>query len=168
MQRAHKEFEPTRHPRSAFTLIELVCFLMLVAFAIAGAGWGHGRIGGGVGYLVGGLIGLSAWFAGAFALAAIRDGFAGVPRMPRCKDGTCRGPGLWPGNYGNYELRKFGDEYDNVCAHGVRYRRRGKRFVVVNDDGTETPYLIWRPFRGWFADPAAADASTEESAAAAP
>jgi hypothetical protein len=34
----------------------------------------------------------------------------------------------------------------------MHYKRVGKRFVAVRDDGEESPYLVWKPFRGWYAD----------------
>jgi hypothetical protein len=68
-----------------------------------------------------------------------------MPHLPKCREGTCRG------TYA-YKLAKFGEEYLLVCRHGGRYKRRGRKFVTVNEDGTETSYLVWRPFRGWFPD----------------
>jgi len=46
--------------------------------------------------------------------------------------------------------RQSREEYVWVCRCGGRYRRRGRRFVIVNDDGTETPYLVWRHFEDGF------------------
>lgn len=138
---------------SALTLIELLFFLGLIGSGIAGIalqrkGWGGFRA-----WWMGGLAGCAAWFLGVLAAALLIDfGIKGVPRIPRCRHGCCRGPGMLFG-HGNYEFGKFGDEYNQVCRmHGVRYQRRGKRFVIMNDDGTESPYLIYRSFRGWAAD----------------
>jgi hypothetical protein len=39
-----------------------------------------------------------------------------------------------------------------LCRCRARYYRRGLRFVEINADGKELPYLRWRPFRGWFPD----------------
>ena len=138
----------SRHPASnpaleGFTLIELLAFVVLVSFVVVGVhflGWLRGTIVGFAGFI----------FAGS-ALALVRDGFEGIPRLPKCRNGCCRGPGFLFG-HGQYGEVKFGEEYYRVCCCGIRHKRRGKRFVVVNDDGTEVPHLIWRPFKGWFPD----------------
>jgi hypothetical protein len=135
-----------------FTPIEFLAFIAMVVCVLSGAKVAHERVGGNFGWLLGGFFGFFVFFLVGLAWAALIDfGIKGVPRLPKCRNGCCRGPGMFLG-YGDYEIRKFGEEYNRVCRCGVRYKRRGKRFVVVNDDGTESPYLIWRPFRGWFPD----------------
>jgi len=128
---------------SGFTLIEVLAFVFMILCVIGGVVFAQERLGGRFGWLWGGLAGLAAFFLLGLAWAAIMDfGFKGIPRLPRCRDGCCRGE--------DYKLQQYGEEFNWVCRHGVRYKRRGRRFVLVNDNGTETPYLIWRPFRGWF------------------
>jgi prepilin-type N-terminal cleavage/methylation domain-containing protein len=131
------------HPddQRGFTLIELLAFIVLAGFLVAGVHL--------LGWLWGTILGVIAFVLAGSALALLRDGFEGIPRLPRCRNGCCRGPGLFLGDYGDYRI---GDEHDLVCRCGIRHKRRGKRFVVVNDDGTEISHLIWRPFRGWFPD----------------
>ena len=131
------------HPgnQQGFTLVEMLAILVLVGFVLAGVHL--------LGWLWGTILGVTVFFLVASALALLRDGFEGIPRLPRCRNGCCRGPGLLPGDYGDYRI---GDEHDLVCRCGIRHKRREKRFVVLKDDGTEVPYLIWRPFRGWFPD----------------
>jgi hypothetical protein len=126
-----------------FTLVELLAIVVLIGFVLAGVHL--------FGWLLGAVVGFIAFLFAGSALALVRDGFEGIPRLPRCRNGRCRGPGLLLG-HGDYSIVKFGDEYNRVCRCGIRHRRSGKRFVIVNEDGTETPYLVWRPFRGWFPD----------------
>ncbi len=138
---------------SGFTLIELLVFVALLVFMKFGADFVHARVSGIFGWLLGGFLGLGAFLAVGLALTLLKDlAVGGIPRLPRCREGTCRGPGMFRADNGNYKSQKVGEIYIDVCQHGGRYKRRGKRFVIVNDDGTETPYLIWRPFRGWFPD----------------
>jgi hypothetical protein len=140
------------YPALGFTLIELLGFIVLVICMCFGAKFIHNRFGGIFGWLLGGFLGFLAFLLVGSALALVKDGFEGIPRLPKCRNGCCRGPGNLLGDYGDYESCKLGDKYYLVCRCGGRYKRNGKRFVVINDDGTETPYLIWRPFRGWFQD----------------
>jgi hypothetical protein len=142
---------------SGFTLIELLAFIVLFICVRAGANFVHARIGGALGWLLGGFLGFVLFLVGGTGCAILRKlAVVGIPRLPKCKEGNCRGPGMFVRNNGDYTSQKFGGKYVYVCRHGGRYRRHGKRFVIVNDDGTETPYLIWRPFRGWFPDKASA------------
>lgn len=128
-----------------FMLLELLVFvaagLCFVLGATAIPYLSHRRIG----CVFGAILGLFGFLLGVMAWCLVADlGVGGIPRLPRCRDGSCRGK--------DYTLRKFGAEFSWVCRHGRRYRRRGRRFVAVNADGEETAYLIWRPFRGWSSD----------------
>jgi len=128
-----------------FTLIEFIAFIAMVVCVAAVAHASHDVIGGRSGWLVGGLLGLLLFILIVFAFAAVVDfGFKGVPRLPKCRNGCCRGEA--------YAIQEFRGGFVRVCRCGGRYKRRGKRFVVVNEDGTEAPYLVWRPFRGWYPD----------------
>jgi hypothetical protein len=137
---------------SGFTLIEFLAFIVLFLCMRFGAYFVHARMGGIFGWLLGGCLGLVVFLLGGLTLALLKDLVGGIPRLPKCQEGTCRGPGMFFGNNGDYKSQKLGGKYIYICQHGGRYDRRGRRFVIVNDDGTETPYLIWHPFRGWFPD----------------
>lgn len=145
--------QPTRRFASfGLTLIELLVFVALMVCVLEGARIGQHVFGGKWGWLSGGFLGCFSFFLGALALLLLLElWFGGIPRLPRCRNGCCRGPGMFRG-YGDYTLKKLGDHYCNVCGCGLLFRRRGRRFVSVSDDGTETPHLIWHPFRGWFPD----------------
>lgn len=101
--------------------------------------------------VLGGFVGLIASFIAVVAWALLSDLlFGGF--LPKCRQGGCDA-NLFHNS--GYEVHFAGEESYYVCRHGGRYKRRGKRFLIVNDDGTESPYLVWRPFRGWFPDVAA-------------
>jgi len=138
--------------RAGFTLIEILAIIALLCCVVAGVKIGHGKIDGRFGGLIGGGLGFLSFFFVLFAFGALIDQFNGVPRLPKCRNGCCRGPGMWFGDYGDYGSQKLGEGYVNVCRCGDRYKRRDRQFVIVSENGTETPYLIWRPFRGWFPD----------------
>lgn len=132
------------------TLVEFLCFVILLLCAICGAGLGHHLAGRWYGYLVGGILGAVAFLTCLAALAALLTLWFGGG-LPKCRNGCCRGPGLFSG-YGDYDIQQLDGKSCEVCKCGDRYRRHGRRFVIVNEDGTETPYLIWRRFRGWRPD----------------
>lgn len=136
-----------RRKRGAFTLIEVIGFVFLIACMVVGALVFQERMGGRFGWVIGIFVGILAFFTTVFLWCSFMA-FAidGIPKLPKCRDGCCRA--------GDYKLRQFGEEFGWVCKLGKRYKRRGRRFLVVNEDGSETPYLIWRPFRGWFPDSA--------------
>ena len=141
---------PNRRQGSAgFTLIELLAIVVLVFCVIQGVNFGRHIVGGWYGKILGGLAGFLVFFLGGFAWAALMQLWTGRG-LPKCHNGCCHGPRMF--GDGDYDIGRVGDEYVWVCRCGGRYRRRGRRFVIVNDDGTETPYLVWRPFRGWFPD----------------
>jgi hypothetical protein len=133
-----------------FTLIEILGFIVFVVCVIYGAKLGQHIAESWYGGLLGGVLGALAFIACGLALAGVKDLWKGWG-LPMCRNGCCRGPGYFSG-YGDYDIQKSGREYYKVCKCGDRYKRRGNRFVLVNKDSTETPYLIWRPFRGWFLD----------------
>ena len=138
------------HASMGFTLIELLAFVVMILCVVEGAKIAQLIVGGKYGWLLGGFLGFVSFFLGGLALALLKDLWGGGG-LPKCRNGCCRGPGMFRG-HGDYTHRKVGEEYHLVCGCGVRHERRGRRFVVVNDDGTETPHLVWRPFRGWFPD----------------
>lgn len=138
---------------AAFTLIELIGFLVLFIFIYLFGHLIHAKIGGILGWLIGGLAGIAAFLVVGATLVLLKNlAVGGIPHLPRCLEGTCRGSGMFIGSCGDYKWQKYGNTYNYVCKHGGHYNRHGGRFVIVNEDGTEEPYLIWRPFRGWLPD----------------
>jgi len=125
------------------TLIEFLVILSLIGLVAAGVhlfGWLLGVVFGGVVFL-----------AAGFLVAVLRDGFTGIPPLPRCRNGCCAGPGLLSG-HGDYRSERFGEDYIQICRCGIRHKRSDRRFMTVAEDGTKTPYLVWKPYRGWFPD----------------
>lgn len=153
----------SRHYDSVgFTLIELLVIVVMVFCVIQGVSFGRHIVGGWYGKALGGIAGFVVFFVGSFAWVTVMQLWTGQG-LPKCRNGCCRGPGNFRGD-GDYDIGRVGDEHVWVCRCGSRYRRRGRRFVIVNDDGKETPYLVWRPFRGWYADGAAKAEAPREGA----
>lgn len=79
--------------------------------------------------------------------------FRGVPALPVCRNGCCRGGRLSdPGDYkidwnDNWTVRGF------RCRCGDTYQKIGRRFVELAPDGSFKPYLIWSRHKGWCPDP---------------
>jgi hypothetical protein len=142
---------PQEHIAVGITLVELVCILALMASIIMGAKYGYHFTGSWYGYLLGGILGFIVFFVFIFALGSVINLWSGSG-LPKCRNGCCRGPGFLIGSEGDYEFQVIDGEPYELCKCGDRYRRQGKRFVLVNEDGTETPYLIWRRLRGWVPD----------------
>jgi hypothetical protein len=132
-----------------FTLIEFLAFLCMTALVVVGGFVGSGAIEGRFGWMVGGIAGFAAFVVGGLVCAwFLQRFFIGNPRLPTCREGSCVAK--------DYTLEELHGDYDWVCRHGIRYKRKGRRFVVVDGSGNETPYLIWRPFKGWRSDSAIA------------
>jgi hypothetical protein len=69
--------------------------------------------------------------------------YAGMPPYPTCRTGRCHAR--------NYQRRRLDNgKYALFCQCGTRYRKRGRRFLEVQTDGSVRPYMIWKAFRGWF------------------
>ena len=72
--------------------------------------------------------------------------------LPLCHGGTCRG-GRKPMDKADYEwARKQGVDYRCKCGHEYVMKGGGRRFLQRLPDGTLKPYMVHRPFRGWFPD----------------
>ena len=127
--------------RRGMTLIELPFVLAFLFLGVLAAIWAGGRIGW-VGYPLGfiGGIGLSAG-AVCGVLALYLQAF---PDRPVCRNGTCRS--------NDYDLRRVGGALYWFCRCGRPYHYEKGRFYEVLQDGTRTPYMINRPFRGWRPD----------------
>ena len=138
---------PLAKPRVVFvfTLIEFIVFIAIIVCVLMAGYITHGKIDGHFGWLLGGIWGLLFFFFVGFALCILVDfGVKGFPRLPKCQNGCCRAE--------DYDIQEFRGGFVRISRCGGRYKRCGRRFLIVDDDGSEIPYLIWRPFRGWFSD----------------
>lgn len=134
------------------TLVEMLCFMALVPCILIGVFFGSAIIGNWYGWLLGAVLGFLAFFIPMMVWAVFKEFWNGIG-LPKCRNGCCRGPGFSLDDKGDYKIQEAGEgEFYDVCKCGDRYQKRGRRFVLINEDGTETPYLIWRPFRGWYPD----------------
>jgi len=129
----------------------MLWIIALVVCVIEGAKLGGDVAGSWHGSLIGGFVGSVAWVAGLFLLAWMGGQWSGSGYVPQCRNGCCRS--YHPDKDDrDFRLKVIERECYWLCKCGDRYQRRGKRFVLINEDGTETPYMIWRAFRGWFPD----------------
>jgi hypothetical protein len=131
--------------RAGLTLIELnaCCVLLAGGLAVAvAAARRYGWLGG----LIGFFVGLLVW-AGVLALlitAGEALWLAGA-RLPRCHSGLCR-------TTAHYDVVNAEGTWVLRCRCGRDYVREGRRFLERLPDGTIQPYMVHRPFRGWFRD----------------
>ena len=131
-------------------LIEFVCLISAATLVITGAVLAHERLNLKWGWLIGGAAGFISFLAVGLGVAALRDAISGPPLGP-CQNGCCKGPGIIRGDE-NYTPKTTENGFIHVCQCGIPHRREGRRFMVVNKDGTETSHLIWIPFLGWKKD----------------
>jgi hypothetical protein len=129
------------------TLIELFFFVLYALLAAIAAVWAanrYGWLGGVIGFLVGffGLwVGLS--FLADFSNFLIGIIYSGRPPRPACRTGKCHSLG--------YKFERLSNgQYGYSCQCGLHYRKRGRRFLEVQTDGSVRPHMIWKAFRGWF------------------
>jgi len=143
-------------PRTAATLIE---FLLVFAFLGVGvavaqrAGSSYGLLG----YVGGFVVGVAGGFAGFLAFG-YTIGYAigvltGIPEYPECSNGKCQA-GDAPDS--DYRFEMLGDRLVARCKCDLVFVKKGRRFMRLEDDGSLVPYMIWKPFRGWFPDEAEA------------
>ena len=129
--------------QSGITLIEIAVLTVWLALGCAGAVWGSSRYG-----WVGGIAGFAGGLAASAGLARFlafmdRMLYRGSPPVPICRSGKCRA--------GDYQIRAVaGGDYAYFCRCDGRYRKKRRRFMELMPDGSLRPYMIWRPFRGWF------------------
>jgi hypothetical protein len=134
-----------------------VFLLLIMGIAgVLGAIWLGDRFGC-IGYVFGPSLGaavvLGIVCAGAVAWVAIQNLlFRGIPWLPVCRNGCCRGGRLAdPGDYAlvwndDWTLKGF------RCRCGITYKKIGRRFVEIAEDGSLQPYLVWSLLKGWSPD----------------
>lgn len=138
--------------RRAATLIELIFFLVNVAIGVAVSRWAGARFGL-VGYVAGFPVGFCGLIGVSVAICWLEDMRLGRPHFPVCRNGKC--------HEGDYQCSIIDDRFVHRCLCGVEYRRDGRRFCEVLPDGSLRPYLVWRPFRGWYPDERSTAAASE-------
>jgi hypothetical protein len=136
------------------TLFELLAFISWVGCGVAAAMFGHhlfgwaGAIGGFVLGAAGALFALLWIFkAGSYLEDML---YRGRPRRPICKNGICQFgdyKGTWDHAAPNRRHR-----FQFRCQCGIRYEHMGRRFMEVLPDESLKPYMVWKPFCGWFPD----------------
>jgi len=134
-----------------FTLIEMLGCVVLLAGGLAVAVAG-GRHYGWLGVLIGfpvGFLGMGVIFLLLIAVPELLW-WAG-PMYPPCHTGSCQWREWSPG-FGDYRFAKVDGDLVLRCRCGRDYDRRGRRFMERLPDGTFKPYMVHRPFRGWFPD----------------
>src|SRR5689334_21032949 len=107
-----------------------------------------GRRFGCIGYIFGPSLGAGVMLAilctGAVGGIAIQNLLVrGVPWLPACRNGCCRGGRL--AGMGDYQpvwnedctLQGF------RCRCGITYQKVGRRFAELAPDGSVRPYLVW-------------------------
>ena len=126
------------------TLDELLGCLLILNFGLIGAMYGSRKFG-----PLGCLLGIPAALAAVglmFLWAWVSDLlFRGNPYLPACRRGRCRAA--------DYEFGRLASGYPVWrCRCGDGYARRGARFVDLDEEGAERPYLRWVPLCGWRED----------------
>ncbi len=124
------------------TLIEILVLFLLLFLGVTGALIG-GAWFGVLGYPLGAISLIASFFLVALFLSLIEHlAVGGIPRIPRCRRGPCRKR--------DYAVVKISEgRWAFRCKCGDIYDKLGRRFVSLSDEGIETPYLKWIPFRGW-------------------
>jgi hypothetical protein len=120
---------------NGLTLIEILAICLFMAIGVS-CSKHFGNKFGIPGYILG--------FLGGFL--ATDFFFGGIPRMPYCKDNSCKGPD----SYGVERIKN--GTIVNKCECGGMYIRKGRKFLEIDEDGNENRYLIWIPFKGWEKD----------------
>jgi hypothetical protein len=131
---------------NGMTLIEILLgFLFIVAGSICSRHFGN-QFG-----VWGYILGLIGGFLASFLIIGLVLGFIdyfihGVPRYPSCKKGQCR-------KARDFTIKKINnDKFGAQCRCGDLYVRQGRRCLIINENGKESNYAIWIPFKGWKKD----------------
>ncbi len=135
-----------------FLLLLLGVAAVLAALGLgAGLGWGW------IGYVFGPSLGAAAMLV--ILCAAVATGllirnrlFRGIPWLPVCGNGCCRGG--WLAALGDYKpvWNEDGTVRGFRCRCGITYQKVGRRFVELAPDGSFRPYLVWDGLKGWLPD----------------
>jgi len=135
--------------RGKVTLIEVGILTLLYGLFLTAVAWVHRRYGWhGVKVFVGWFIALYVVlpFVGLFGFAYLMALAYPNPYYPACRTGKCQ-------QRSDYQRQRLDNgEYALFCQCGGRYRKRGRRFLEVQPDGSERRYMVWKAFRGWFPD----------------
>jgi hypothetical protein len=133
-------------PKAGFTAIELLVFIANVTIGFVIAVWA-GRKFGWPGAVIGFICGFLFLVAAFYIIILVCDLiWWGRPWAPPCRSGKCHAA--------DYKSQKDADGNWSiiVCRCGGRYRKKGGQFFELQPDGSESRYMIWRAFRGWFPD----------------
>jgi hypothetical protein len=140
-------------------LVEVSGPILWVLLGVAGvlAAFCLGASFGWIGYVFGPSLGAALMLvilcAGAVGWVAIQNLlFRGVPWLPACRNGCCRGGRL--AGLGDY--KPVWNENCTLggfrCRCGITYQKVGRRFVELAPDGSSRPYLVWNWLKGWLPD----------------
>ena len=130
--------------------------VLLAGLFIASYG---GKLFGWAGFLLGVPVGLFVAFGVLYGVAlmlAFLESllWGGIPYLPLCGNGKCKSGLL--SDFGDYEPAEHDGEWGGYfrCRCGRLYHRDRKkgRVLEVLPDGTHTPYMVWKAFRGWRPD----------------
>ena len=134
-----------RAPDGKVTLIELGFLVFHAAWILIGLQWGYHRYHSwwaAIGTVMVMMVFLAIVGTAFGVLVSIT--YAGMS-YPSCRTGKC--------GSSNYRPSRLEDNQAVlICACGIPYRHRGRRFYEVQPDGSLRPYKVWRAFRGWFPD----------------
>jgi len=137
------------------TLIELLFFVFFAFVGTIVTMWAAQRYGW-LGGVIGFLVGFFGIWAGLYAIGwiaqfCVRVIYSGRPPRPACRTGKCHSRDYKHVRFNSGQSGgKSGDRYAYRCQCGLHYRKRGRRFLEVQTDGSVRPYMIWKAFRGWF------------------
>ena len=157
-----------RKRRGEVTLHDFLTLLLILLGGLMIASYG-GQLFGWPGFLLGIPMGLIATFGvlyGVALVAACLEAllWTGMPVLPPCGTGKCRS-GLLT-DFGDFEPEQVGGQWGYFrCRCGKLYFRERKKGRVseVLPDGTQKPYMIWKPLRGWHPDSTAMQSDTQST-----
>lgn len=137
-------------PRTGLSTIAMILTIIvalsggIVVAGISGSNLGWiGYVGGFVVGLFGALLVFGALIYSIIISVGIIVGFS----YPVCSNGSCR-DGASPNN--NYSFEMIEGKLVAHCRCGDLYVKKGRRVFRLETDGSLTPYMIWKPFLGWF------------------
>ena len=140
--------------RAGATLVELFLALAFLGVGVAVAITGgdrYGLLGYAGGFIAGTIGACCAFMALGFCFAFTFESFTGRPTYPVCSNGKCRDG---EASKSDYRLEDSTGQLVARCRCGFAYVKKGRRVAQIHADGTQSPYMIWKPMRGWFRDKA--------------